>query len=208
MEHGGPCLQSTFIFYIFLLHGIILLLLKIQQHKFHIYTNIFSIKNIVFFLTFSVLLADFHLLLSFSPVYPPSPSPPLLLHPHPTSSHCDIDRRFPRFRHHRAWMSLSTVVHGVCFTLKKCSMLWHSLGLKPLTRGSNVYSFLGRNGIISAWKNILFLDVWVSIKLNIPQISHWYISKLSKLELFELQMCCPFVFSTVVIGRKPDKFPS
>ena len=67
------------------------------------------------------------------------------LPPHPTSSHCDIDRRFPRFRHHRAWMSLSTVIHSLCLhrCLNKCSMLWHSLSLKPLTRGSHVIPFWG-----------------------------------------------------------------
>lgn len=90
---------------LFLLHGFILLLQTNKEKNTNsTYTNIFSIKNIVFFLTFSVLLADFHLLSYLSPVPAPHPTLP---HPHPHApnllSCCDKDRQFPRFLHHWAW---------------------------------------------------------------------------------------------------------
>lgn len=69
---------------LFLLHGFILLLQTKKKKNTQIphILIIFSIKNLVFFLTFSVLLADFHLLSSLSLVPPPThlPTPP------PTSS--------------------------------------------------------------------------------------------------------------------------
>lgn len=65
---------------------------------------IFFNKEYSVFLTFSVLLAGFHLLssLSLDPTCPPSPALPS---PPPSHTHllsrCDKDRQFPRFLHHR-----------------------------------------------------------------------------------------------------------
>lgn len=127
-----------------LLHGFILYYKQTKEKNTnYTYTNISSIKNIVFFLTFSVLLADFHLLsyLSLVPAPPPHPHAPNLL------SCCDKDRQFPRFLHHWAWLSLSAVIHGDRFSLRrlKTQFATHSLDLSlwpPPPHGTKIMSCL------------------------------------------------------------------
>lgn len=103
---------------------------------------IFFNKEYSVFLTFSVLLAGFHLLSSLS-LNPTCPLPcPALPSPPPSHTHlpsrCDKDRQFPRFLHQRVWMGLSAVVRGdrfhrdllkrQCAALALDSILWPSSG--------------------------------------------------------------------------------
>lgn len=134
---------------LFLLHGFILLLQTNKEKNTNsTYTNIFSIKNIVFFLTFSVLLADFHLLSYLSPVPAPHPTLP---HPHAPNllSCCDKDRQFPRFLHHWAWFEsicchswwsffTETLENAVCFSQSRPEPLTPSPSSLTAARSSLV----------------------------------------------------------------------
>lgn len=115
---------------------------------------IFSIKNLVFFLTFSVLLADFHLLSFLSLVPPPTHPPTHLL------SCYDKDRRFPCFLHPRAWMSLSAVIHGDHFSLSRLRTQCVTLESRrqPLTHSREfIFCLRGFSDELSSWKMFFFV---------------------------------------------------
>lgn len=111
-----------------------------KKHKFHI-TNIFNKEYSVFpNLQCASCWFPFIVLPLPCPYLPPSTPTHLL-------SHCDKDRQFPRFLHHRAWMSLSAVIHGDRFSLRhlKNAVCYLQCRLGPLTHGNKVISCLPGN---------------------------------------------------------------
>lgn len=154
---------------LFLLHGFILLLQTTKKENTNsTYTNIFSIKNIVFFLTFSVLLADFHLLSSLSLVPTCPPSPPL--HPHaPTSSPAvtKIDNFHASSITGPEWVYLLSFMVIVFTKTLENAVCYLQIRLEPLTHSSEViYRLPSCTDDLSSyhWKNHTACLFWVCFK--------------------------------------------